>query len=92
MSWLKKTHKINMTKKIRDQNDDSSNQQQKFRDIGNYLGLGLQLAVTVGVMVFIGVWLDNKFNTNPWLTVGCSFLGIFAALYSFIKTVLKSEK
>ena len=81
-----------MIKKIFNQNDDGSNQDQKFRDIGNYLGLGLQLAVTVGVMVFVGIWLDDKFNTNPWLTIVCSFLGIFAALYSFIKTVLKSGK
>jgi ATP synthase protein I len=72
--------------------DEESSQEQKFRDLGNYLGLGLQLAITVGVMVFVGIWLDNKFNTNPWLTVTCSFVGIFAALYSFIKTVLKSGK
>lgn len=81
-----------MIKKIIDPNDDDSKQEQKIGDIGNYLGLGLQLALTVGVMVFLGVWLDGKFNTNPWLTVGCSILGIFAALFSFIKTVLKSGK
>ena len=80
-----------MTKRI-DQTDDNSKQEQKYGDIGNYLGLGLQLAVTVGVMVFVGIWLDNKFNTSPWMTLGCSFLGIMAALYSFIKTVLKSGK
>ena len=87
----KKIHNINMTKRI-DQTDDNSKQEQKYGDIGNYLGLGLQLAVTVGVMVFVGIWLDNKFNTSPWLTLGCSFFGIMAALYSFIKTVLKSGK
>jgi ATP synthase protein I len=78
--------------KITDKKDDDSNQEQKFSDIGNYLGLGLQLAVTVGAMVFVGIWLDNKFNTNPWMTLGCSFLGIIAALYSFIKAVLKPGK
>jgi F0F1-type ATP synthase assembly protein I len=61
-------------------------------DVYNYLGLGLQLAVTVAVMVFLGIWLDKQFNTSPFLTVGCSFLGVFAALYNFIKTVIKSEK
>jgi ATP synthase protein I len=59
---------------------------------GPYLGLGLQLAVTVIGMVFLGIWLDGKFYTSPWLTVIFSFLGIAASLYSFIKTVLKSDK
>ena len=81
-----------MIKKLHNQNDDGSEQNGKYSDIGNYLGLGLQLAVTVVVMVFLGIWLDSKFNTNPWMTVLCSFLGIFAAIYSFIKTVLKSGK
>lgn len=73
-------------------NEDDGEKSKKFQDLGNYLGLGLQLAVTVVVMVFLGIWLDEKFVTGPWLTVFCSFLGIFAALYSFIKTVLKSDK
>lgn len=59
---------------------------------GPYLGLGLQLAVTVIAMVFLGLWLDDRFNTKPWLTVGFSFLGIASSLYSFLKTVLKSDK
>lgn len=80
---------INVIKKIFKQNNDDSG---GYKDLGNYLGLGLQLALTVVVMVYVGIWLDEKFNTNPWLTVACSFLGIFAALYSFIKTVFKSDK
>ncbi len=63
-----------------------------IREIAPYMSLGLQLAATVTVMVFLGIWLDEKFNTNPFLTVFCSFLGVSAALYNFIKTVIKSEK
>lgn len=59
---------------------------------GPYLGLGLQLAVTVIVMVFLGIWLDDKFGTKPWMTVIFSFLGIATSLYSFLKSVLKSDK
>jgi ATP synthase protein I len=67
-------------------------QRNLINDYGPYLGLGLQLAVTVVAMVFLGIWLDDKFNTSPILTIICSFLGVFAALYNFIKTVLKSGK
>ena len=81
-----------MIKKIFKQNKNSSELSKSYKDLGNYLGLGLQLAVTVGLMAYAGVWLDEKFGTSPWLTVLCSAFGIFAALYSFIKTVLKSDK
>ncbi|HED07972.1 MAG TPA: AtpZ/AtpI family protein [Ignavibacteria bacterium] len=60
-----------------------------LRTLGNYLGLGMQLAVTVAVMVLLGYWLDNKFNTSPWLLIIFSFLGIASALYNFLKTVIK---
>lgn len=63
--------------------------ENNLRTLGNYLGLGMQLAVTVGVMVLLGYWLDNKFNTSPWLLIIFSFLGIASALYNFLKTVIK---
>ncbi len=74
-----------MNQKKPDDNDDS--------DLGwmNYVGLGMQLAVTVTAMAFLGVWLDGKFKTEPVLTVVFSFLGISAGLYNFIKTVIKSQ-
>jgi F0F1-type ATP synthase assembly protein I len=53
------------------------------------MGLGTQLAVTVVGMFFLGKWLDEKFSTFPWLTVSFSFFGSFAAIYNFIKEVLK---
>lgn len=61
-----------------------------YKDVGPYIGLGLQLAVTVTVMVFIGIWLDGYFETKPILTVVFAFLGVFAGMYTFIKSVLKA--
>jgi ATP synthase protein I len=73
--------------------EGSQGEQKGFiNEYGPYMGLGLQLAVTVAAMVFLGIWLDDKFSTSPILTIICSFLGVFAALYNFIKTVLKSGK
>ena len=60
-----------------------------YKDIGPYVGLGLQLAGTVTVSVFIGIWLDGQFDTNPVLTIVFAFFGVFAGMYNFIKTVLK---
>ncbi len=72
--------------------NDEGESKKIISELTPYLGLGLQLAVTVTAMVFLGIWLDNKFDTSPILTIICSFLGVFAALYNFIKTVLKSGK
>lgn len=61
-----------------------------YKDVAPYVGLGLQLAVIVTVMVFIGIWLDGQFDTKPILTVVCAFFGVFAGMYTFIKSVLKA--
>lgn len=60
------------------------------KDIGPYIGLGLQLAVTVTAMVFLGIWLDGQFETKPILTIVLAFFGVFAGMYTFIKSVLKA--
>ena len=57
-----------------------------------YLNMGWQLAITMGLMVLLGWWLDKKLNTSPYLIVGCSLFGIFAAMYNFFKTIMKLEK
>jgi len=61
-----------------------------YKDVGPYIGLGLQLAVTVTVMVFLGIWLDGQFETKPILTVVFAFFGVFVGMYTFIKSVLKA--
>lgn len=61
-----------------------------YKEIGPYIGLGLQLAVTVTVSVFVGIWLDNQFGTKPVFIVALAFFGVFAGMYTFIKSVLKA--
>ena len=43
--------------------DKSKGGNNFYKDVGPYVGLGLQLAVTVTVMVFLGIWLDGQFET-----------------------------
>lgn len=77
---------------------NQSSLEQTYRDIGPYLGLGTQLAATMVLMFFFGKWLDEYFETEPWLSISFAFFGGFAGIYNFIKTVLllnkkqKSEK
>ncbi len=72
--------------------DKLKNVNKIYREVGPYLGLGMQLAITVTVMVFLGIWLDEKFDLSPVFTIVFASLGIFAGLYNFIKSVIKSGK
>ncbi len=60
-----------------------------YKKVGPYLGLGTQLAATVIIMFYVGYWLDKKFQTYPYLIIIFSLLGSFAAIYNFIRSVLK---
>ena len=65
---------------------------ENLREAGPYLGLGAQLAMTVALMAFIGIFLDNKFGTKPIFILACTFFGSFAGLYNFIKNILQQNK
>lgn len=65
---------------------------KSMREVGPYLGLGLQLAVTIVAMVFLGSWLDEKFKTGYAFTLVCASIGISVGIYNLIKTVNDLEK
>ena len=71
---------------------DENDLTKTYRDVGPYLGLGTQLAATMVLMVFLGRWLDEKFELSPILTIGFAFIGGFAGIYNFIKSVLNLNK
>jgi F0F1-type ATP synthase assembly protein I len=61
---------------------------EAMRRLSPYLGLGWTFAITVGVGVAAGWWLDRWLRTSPWLLLAGTFLGIAAAFVSFFRTVL----
>lgn len=72
--------------------EDTSGFAKSLRDVGPYLGLGLQLAATIVLMVLLGSWLDKKFNLNYILTLILGLFGIGVGMYNLIKTVNDLEK
>jgi F0F1-type ATP synthase assembly protein I len=72
--------------------EDNSGFAKSLRDAGPYLGLGLQLAATIVVLVLLGSWLDKKFNLNYILTLVFGLIGIGLGMYNLIKTVNDLEK
>ncbi|MEO8232874.1 MAG: AtpZ/AtpI family protein [Ignavibacteriota bacterium] len=65
---------------------------KSLRDVGPYLGLGLQLAATVVIMVLLGSWLDKKFSLNYILTLVFGLVGIAIGIYNLIRTVNELER
>jgi F0F1-type ATP synthase assembly protein I len=59
---------------------------------GKFLGLGLEVAVGVGLGYLAGSWLDRKYNWTPWgVTVG-SLVGLAAGMYLLLKEAIRMNK
>ncbi|MFN0159546.1 MAG: AtpZ/AtpI family protein [Bacteroidota bacterium] len=58
------------------------------RDVGPFLTIGLQLAIAVVAFFFVGYWLDGKFGTSPWCSIGGAFLGVAGGLAKFLKEAI----
>jgi len=56
-----------------------------------YSGLGIQLAVTIIVFLFGGIWLDKYFETKFIFTLICVFLGFVGVIYKLISVVKELE-
>jgi hypothetical protein len=56
-----------------------------------YAGLGVQLAVSLVVFVFIGRWADEKLGTGGILTVVAAFVGFGGMMYSLIRSLNRKD-
>ena len=53
-----------------------------FRSAGEHAGVGLQFAGAIVLFLFIGMWLDERLGTDPWLLITGAFIGGVAGFYS----------
>jgi F0F1-type ATP synthase assembly protein I len=70
-------------------NKDKKN--EIYKSVAPFINLGLQMAITIGVFVLAGWWLDKHFDTSPLWTLVLTCLGIFGSMYSFIRKALKID-
>ena len=57
-----------------------------------YAGLGVQLAASLVVFVLLGRWLDGKFGTPGWFTIGLAMLGFGGTFYSLVRQLNDGSK
>ena len=54
-----------------------------------YSGLGITLMVTILLFLWIGMWLDGKFDTGVLFTLILTAIGFSAGFYSFYLNIKK---
>lgn len=55
---------------------------------GRYAGLGLQLALSIGLFLWLGYLADGRLGTMPLFTILGAFLGAGAGFYSLYRQVV----
>jgi ATP synthase protein I len=57
-----------------------------------FAGAGLQFAFAIVAFMFLGIWLDKRLGTSPWLVLVCVFVGAGAGFYSIYRKLMSSGK
>ena len=57
-----------------------------------YMGIGMECALAVIVMAGVGLWIDHRYETQPWGILIGALLGIAGGMYLLIKTALRLGK
>ena len=71
-------------------NSRNKNKNKGLVNYAKYTSLAIEMAVIIGGAVWLGNYLDEKWqNERPYMTIFLSLFGIFAALYLVIRSVKK---
>lgn len=69
----------------------AQNNRKILQQLSPLMNLGIELVVIIGVMGFIGWYIDNSFRTSPvWLVVFL-VIGAVGGMYRFIRIALKAS-
>ena len=62
------------------------------RELAYYSSLGLTVALSIFIGLFLGVWLDGIFDTKPVLTMVFLGFGIAAGFRNLLMAAKRSRK
>ncbi len=65
---------------------------RNFRELAYYSSLGFQIALSVFIGLAIGVYLDRRFGSQPWLTLIFLGFGVAAGFRNIGLAIKKSKK
>ena len=58
-----------------------------LRSTGPYLNLGMTFALAIGGLAFLGNWLDERWGTDPWLTLAGALFGMVVGFVNLVQIV-----
>ena len=58
----------------------------------SFATIGLEMGVSIFVGWYTGQWLDERFETRPWLMVTFLFLGLFSGFRSLFRLAMRAAK
>ncbi len=57
-----------------------------------YSTIGIQLAVTLLLFLFIGHWLDGRYGSSPWFILLGTVIGMGVGFYNLMKSLSELDK
>ena len=63
-----------------------------IKELGYFSTIGLSVALAIFIGLAVGLWLDKKFGTHPWLMIIFLILGIVAGYRNIGLAIKKSSK
>lgn len=51
-------------------------------------GMGLELAAAVTGFALLGIWIDRRYDSEPWGLLVCAAIGVIGGLYNFVRAAL----
>lgn len=61
---------------------------QDWKGVGTYGTVGLELALSIFLGLFVGQWADAKFGTGPWLTI----IGVGYGVAAGVRALYRAAK
>jgi ATP synthase protein I len=63
-----------------------------IRELAYYSSLGLQIALSIFIGLFLGIYFDRRMDSTPWLTLIGLGMGIVAGYRNIGLAIKKSRK
>jgi len=63
-----------------------------YKELAYFSSLGISVALAIFIGLGIGVWLDRKLDTSPWLTLIFLAFGIVAGFRNIALVIKRARK
>ncbi|MCK8602634.1 AtpZ/AtpI family protein [Desulfoferrobacter suflitae] len=63
-----------------------------LKQLGIASTLGFQVAFAIFIGLGIGVWLDSRFNTFPWLALVFMIFGVIAGFLNYYRFIKRQQR